>query len=67
MTVVPGRFFWERLGTKSFLFGYPRNEKRQKSFPLSLLPCLSFFMIYDKFHVARNIILNAVVIGLVVQ
>ena len=28
--------FWVRLGTKSFLFGYPRNEKRQKSFPLSL-------------------------------
>ena len=29
-------FFWVRLGTKWFLFGYPRNEKRQKSFPLSL-------------------------------
>ena len=29
-------FFWVRLGTKSFLFGYPRNEKRQKLFPLSL-------------------------------
>ena len=25
-----------RDGTKSFLFGYPRNEKGQKSFPLSL-------------------------------
>ena len=29
-------FFWERLGTKSFLFGYQRNKKRQKWFPLSL-------------------------------
>ena len=35
MTVVSGRFFWVWLGTKSFLFGYPRNKKRQKSFPLS--------------------------------
>ena len=28
--------FWVRLRMKSFLFGYPKNEKRQKSFPLSL-------------------------------
>ena len=29
-SIVSGCFFWERLGTKSFLFGYPRNEKQQK-------------------------------------
>ena len=26
-SVVSGHFFWERLGAKSFLFGYPRNDK----------------------------------------
>ena len=31
-------FFWVRLGAKSFLFGYPRSEKQQKLFPLSLHP-----------------------------
>ena len=29
MHVVSGRFFWEQLGTKSFLFEYPRNKKWQ--------------------------------------
>ena len=38
MIVALGCFFWERLGTKSFLFSYPRNEKRKKSFPLYLPP-----------------------------
>ena len=36
-SVISGCFFWEWLGTKSFLLWYPRNEKGQKLFPLYLL------------------------------
>ena len=37
MSVIPGRFFWVRLGTKSFLFGYLRNKKRETTKVVSII------------------------------